>query len=128
LATRLVGTEISAKSTRKGGHGKIGFSELGKTVSARWKVVSLPRLEAYRALAKQEKLRYKTQMAEYKKYQETSELERRPSLPVMTLASNPAFYPTSSAKKANIEAGRIHELAIKLGPEEVDFLIRALRK
>jgi hypothetical protein len=124
ILASLPGPDTPSTSSRKRrGHGKISFVELGKTVSARWKVVSPARLAAYRVLAKQDKLRYKTQMA-YKKYQEALEFEQRPTLSATTFGTNPSFSPTSSATEADIQAERIQELAIKLGPEAIDFLIR----
>lgn len=51
---------------RGGSHGKIGFSEMAKVISAKWKTIDPARMVHYAELANQDKIRYRTEMHEYK--------------------------------------------------------------
>ncbi|KAL7562645.1 hypothetical protein ACA910_015386 [Epithemia clementina (nom. ined.)] len=52
------------------GHGKMGFAEMAQTVAAKWKVIDADTKAGFDALAKQEKIRYRQRVAEWKQRQE----------------------------------------------------------
>jgi len=59
-------------------HGKIGFETLAKTIGSRWKCLDNDRLAHYKALAKEDMARYKSEMETYhKKEAEKKEEEER---------------------------------------------------
>ena len=53
-------------TTHSKGHGKIGFQALARTVSAHWKIASEEYKNYCVELAKQDRIRFETEMAEYK--------------------------------------------------------------
>lgn len=64
LLERLPG-RVRAQSKKKG-HGKIGFAELGRTISRNWKAVSADQKPYYYELAKLDKKRYVREMEEWR--------------------------------------------------------------
>ena len=63
-------SKASGRSSRVP-HGKIGFANLAKIVGARWKELTTDRLEYYQSLAEEDMERYKKEMQEYHKAQDT---------------------------------------------------------
>jgi hypothetical protein len=57
---------LSPTVTFRTGHGKIAFAELGKTISARWKLLSPEELTYYQQLADQDKVRNGREMKAWK--------------------------------------------------------------
>ncbi|KAL7578167.1 hypothetical protein ACA910_012604 [Epithemia clementina (nom. ined.)] len=67
---------------RGGGHGKVGFAELARTVAAKWKIIDPKTKARYDFLAKREKIQYKIKVDAWKR-QSDSELASIKSTPEM---------------------------------------------
>ena len=62
---------------RGGGHGKVGFGELAKTVAAKWKVIDASTKKEFDRLAQQEKLRYQQKLVEWKQQYSNGHTKKR---------------------------------------------------
>lgn len=51
---------------RPGTHGKIGFADLAKTISAKWRAISADQMFFYANLANHDKIRYRSEVEVYK--------------------------------------------------------------
>lgn len=75
----------------KKAHGKIGFAELGRTISRNWKAVTPEQKTYYRKLAAKDKKRYLREMEEWKASlaERDAEAENEAAGPEPTLEQNP---------------------------------------
>lgn len=119
-------------------HGKISFSELGKTIAARWKVISQDRLAYYAALANQDKLRYQKEKKAYKQSLIASlriPLPTSSPPPPALLSSALAHYleprPIAERPQQVVEQSvwdiSISHMAQQFDPETIDYLIWTLK-
>jgi len=66
-------SSISSKRNKRTPHGKIGFSDLGKRIGARWKSLPPHEKKNYQHLAQQESQRYRKEMKEFKEAKDDAE-------------------------------------------------------
>ena len=112
--------ELPQTRTSKKGHGKIGFQDMARVISGRWKNVDPERLAYLNKIADANKARYKEEMKAYKRAQKRSNTEPVLLPPAPTTPSSKAVVYTQSDPI-------IASLAKALDKESIDFLITALR-
>ena len=79
-------TLISHLDSSSHSHGKIGFQDLARAISARWKTVTVEEKEAYLELAKKDKQRYLKEMDDWRaaieeEYAQELSAEEAPEVP-----------------------------------------------
>lgn len=138
---RLLDTlPVRAAGKPKGGsHGKIGFKDLAKVISARWKAVTVDQMVHYATLANRDKLRYRDQMFEYKQLQiehhrQAQALEEQAALskveeitPIPIVPAQTAIKESCSEPTHQLAGPSIAELAAMLDKEAIEFLIATLK-
>ncbi|KAL7562598.1 hypothetical protein ACA910_002707 [Epithemia clementina (nom. ined.)] len=89
---------------RGGGHGKVGFAELAKTVAAKWKAIDPGTKKYYDQMAQQEKIRYKERVAKWKEQQQQQDQDQENSSQKSFQAST-----TSTKDEEKEKAGKGNE-------------------
>lgn len=68
---------MTAKHVHRSSHGKIGFSNMAKTVASKWKSLPSEQLKMYEAQAFSDKLRFNQEMRRWKLEQKLHQLEQK---------------------------------------------------
>lgn len=74
VASNVNNTKAAAKKNKKKkngkGHGKIGFCDLAKVISTKWRVVTPDQMVHYASLANADKMRYQQEMADFREHEQ----------------------------------------------------------
>ncbi|KAL7567092.1 hypothetical protein ACA910_002813 [Epithemia clementina (nom. ined.)] len=73
----LASRPVRPEGAPRNGHGKMGFSEMGKTIAQMWKAIPLVRKAKYQELARQDKRRYDREITAWKNLQEGEEAKQK---------------------------------------------------
>lgn len=99
----LVELPVRASGRPRGGtHGKIGFADLAKTISAKWRAITVDQMVHYAGLANADKMRYQHQMQAYKEQQRRS-AEAAEATRQHTLTAEPVTTTEASASDVQDE-------------------------
>lgn len=73
---------ISTGEFKGKAHGKIGFADLGKAVSTKWRTITADQMVHYASLANADKIRYQNEMVEFREALQKETSRRLATLPV----------------------------------------------
>ena len=113
-------------------NGRIGFSEMAKVISLRWKTISTEQMIHYATLANRDKLRYRQAMEDYKNHQK--QLRSYTHAVTESAESNSDaganiidYHPIPLSQNLPIQRPTIAELARKLDKDSITFLVKRFK-
>ena len=91
----LANRPVRPEGAPRHGHGKMGFADMARTIASKWNKIDCVSKKEYEDLAKVEKLRYKTRLAEWKtRRKPTTTLNEKQSPSYLAASSSVFTFPS----------------------------------